>query len=289
MESDDNTGNMNKPIFKKAVVAAGFSPRLSAVLNEACRLVSLLETRPVIVHVGEDTPAVRNKLEEAIACSNFKDDSPEYYIRNGSPAEVLISAARELEADLIIAGALKKEGFIKYYIGSVARTIARHAPCSVLLMTEPHIQPQPFNKIHCAVEYEPVAELAVKVAVNIAREVKIRDLFFTHTFQEPELGEKKVVNSNIQAIKEIYKREDTRLKQYLSRFDFKGLVYNARCLFERSQSVTLDFTREIGADLFIVHGSGSQHSLWERLFPQHLELALQNLPCSILMTRENIT
>ncbi|HPG38329.1 MAG TPA: universal stress protein [bacterium] len=287
MESDENIDNENRneTVFKRAVVAAAFSPRLSAVLNEACRLLTLMGAVPIIIHVGEDTPLVRSKLEEAIACSDFKDYPTEYYIRSGNPADVLINAAREFQVDLIIAGALKKEGLIKYYIGSVARNIARYAPCSVLLMTEPQVRPQPFYKIHCAVEYDQEAEFAVKVAVNISREVNTRDLYFTHTFQEPELAEKKVANGTIQQIKDIYKREDTRLKKFLARFDFRGMVYSTRCLFERSHSVTLDFTREIGADLFIVHGPSNPHSLWERIFPQHLELALQNLPCSILMTR----
>ncbi|MBN2410955.1 universal stress protein [candidate division KSB1 bacterium] len=285
MKSNKIQSEYSEPVFKKAVVAAAFSPRLTAVLNESYRLLKLLGTWPIIIHVGEETPSERSKLEEAIDRSDFRDHPPICFVRNGHPADVLIDVANEYNADLIVAGALKKEGFLKYYIGSVARTIARNAPCSVLLMTDPQVKPQPIQKIHCAVEYDQVASLAVKVAIDIGMEVGTKDLYFTHTFREPELEDKKGMFNNTQKIKDIYKKEDYQLKKFLSQFDFSGIAYNTRCLYEKSRSVTLDFTREIKADLFILHGPRSKLDLWDRLFPHNLELALQNLPCSILMTR----
>jgi len=285
MESNNSAKSYREPVFKKAVVAAAFSPRLKAVLNESHRLLKLLGAWPIIIHVGEETPSERSKLEEAIDRSDFRDHPPICFVKNGHPAEVLIDVAREYKADLIVAGALKKEGFLKYYIGSVARNIARNAPCSVLLMTDPQVKPQPIKKIHCAVEYDKEAELAVNVAADIALEVGTKDLYFTHTFREPELEDKKSIFNNTQKIKDIYKKEDYQLKKFLTQFDIPGIAYNTRCLFEKSRSVTLDFTHEIQADLFIVHGPRSKLNLWDRLFPHQLELALQNLPCSILMTR----
>ncbi len=285
LEPFDMNDSLGEPVFKRAVVAAAFSPRLTAVLNESHRLLKMMGTWPIIVHAGDETASQRIKLEEAIDQSNFKKHPPICFVRNGNPADVLIDVAKEYDADLIVAGALKKEGFLKYYLGSVARSIARHAPCSVLLMTEPQIKPMPLQRIHCAVEYDDEARLAVQVAINIAQELGTRDLFFTHTFRIPDLADKKTLSNDAKKIKDIYKKEDDKLKSFIAEFDTEGISFQTRCLNEKSRSTTLDLTREIMADLFIVHGPRSRLNLWDRLFPQQLELALQNLPCAMLMTR----
>ena len=285
IEQSDLDSGQQEPVFKRAVVAAAFSPRLTAVLNESHRLLRMLGSWPIIVHAGEETAAQRVKLEEAIDKSNFKEHPPICVVRNGQPAEVLIEAAKEYNADLIVAGALKKEGFLKYYLGSVARSIARHAPCSVLLLTEPQVKPEPYQKIHCAVEYDDEARLAVQVAVNIAREVGTRDLYFTHSFRIPELADKKVPEPNAKKIRAIFKHEDDQLKSFVDEIASGEINYQTRCLLEKNRATTLEFTREILADLFIVHGPRGRLGLWDRLFPQQIELALQNLPCAMLMTR----
>ena len=142
-------------VYNRAVVAVGFSPRLNAILNESHRILKAFGTLPIIVHVGEDNSANRIRLEEAIDHSNFRHHPPIYLIRPGQAAEILADAAREYKADLIIAGALKKEGLFKYYFGSVARTLARNAPCSVMLFTEPKIKPTDLDRM--LLKLQPIA------------------------------------------------------------------------------------------------------------------------------------
>ncbi len=273
-----------EPVFRRAVVAAAFSPRLNAVLNEAHRFASLLGTWPIIVHVGEENSSIRTRLEEEIDRSAFKKHPPVCLVRSGNPADVLIEAAREYDADLIIAGALKKEGLFKYYLGSVARKIARYAPCSVLLMPDPKSKPDELNKIHCVVEYDDEAKSAIEVADRIGHAAGSKDLYFTHSFRIPDMnGQKEELHPT--QFKEFYHAEDEKLKLFLKEFKFWCSDYSTRCLLEKSRTSTLDFTRELKADLFVVPGSSSHMGFWDRLFPQGIELALQNLPCSLLVSR----
>ena len=274
----------DQPIFRKAVVAAAFSPRLTAVLNEAHRIVKLLGAWPIIVHVGEEKPATRIRLEEEIDKSNFHDHPPICVVQEGAPADVLIDAAKKYEADLIIAGALAKEGLFKYYLGSVARSIARHAPCSVLLFTEPQIKPRAIERVQCAVEYRPDSKKAVKVASFLATCLKADTLYFTHSFTSPELKEEKQQVDPDRARK-IYQQEDRKLKDFISEIDVSTIPYVTRCLYDQSLSTTLDFTRESKIDLFVITGPADRFSLWNRIFPQNLELALQHLPCDLLLIR----
>lgn len=279
----------NESVFKRAIVAAAFSPRLHAVMNEAHRLLKLLGTWPIIVHVGDESPSIRSRLEEEIDRTEFKHHPPICLVRSGNPADVLVEAAKEYRADLIVAGALKREGVFKYYLGSVARSLARHAPCSVLLFTEPHVKPEPFERIHCAVEYDEEARLAIKVAAELAFLGNAKDLYFTHSFKIPDGQDKKRMPDDTQAIKDIYHSADEQLKKYLQDFEFWGKNYHYRSLYEKNRAVTLSFAREINANLLIVPGPRSRLGLWDRLFPHDLELALQDLPCSILITKSTKT
>ena len=276
---------VDQPVIKRAVVAAAFSPRLHAVLNESHRILKLLGTVPVIVNVSEEVPSQRSRLEEEIDRSHFKHHPPICLVRAGSPADVLIEAAEEFKADLIVAGALKKEGLFKYYLGSVARKLARSAPCSVLLFTDPQVKPQQIKTIHCATEYDDDAQPAVEFAMSIAYQAGSPELYFTHSFRMNDWNDKKGPVLETDQVKKVYQQEDQRLKELLAGYRSQGLSYHTRCLYERSRAVTLNFTREIGADLFIVPGPRNRLGLWDRLFPHDLELALQDLPCSLLLTR----
>ncbi len=280
--------NTDLPVFKRAVVAAAFSHRLTAVLNESYRILKKIGAWPVIAHAGEESPANRIKLEEAIDCSFFKEYPPVCVIKNGSPSDVLIQVAREYEADLIIAGALAKEGLFKYYLGSVARKLARYSPSSVLLLTEPHPKSSPITKIHCAVEYDKDTEKAIIVAAQLAAYCDTLDLYYTHSFTIPEWDGD--ADENMQTfLKKVYQKEDEKLKNYLQQFDLLDVHYQIRCLNDSSKRATLDFAREIDADLLVMSGPRSQRGLWDRLFPANIELALQHLPCSVLLTRNGET
>ena len=275
----------DQPVFKKAVVAAAFSPRLTAVLNEAHRLLKMLGAWPIIVHVGEEKPTTRIRLEEAIDRSHFNDHPPICIVQDGAPADVLIDVANTYDADLIIAGALAKEGLFKYYLGSVARSIARYAPCSVLLFTEPQAKPRPIERVQCAIEYRKDSEKAAHVAANLATYLQSNTLYFTHSFASNELKEEKQQHRNADIVRRVYQKEDKKLNDFIKSIGIEDIPYVTRCLYDQSLSTTLDFTRETNIDLFIIPGPTDRFSLWNRIFPQNLELALQHLPCDLLLIR----
>jgi nucleotide-binding universal stress UspA family protein len=54
-------------------------------------------------------------------------------VRDGGPVQQLIAAAREARADLIVVGSRGRTGLARLVLGSVARGVLFHAPCSVLI------------------------------------------------------------------------------------------------------------------------------------------------------------
>lgn len=55
-------------------------------------------------------------------------------VRCGDPAQEIVDAALEDEADLIVVGSHGRTGLERLLIGSVARKVVTHAPCSVLVV-----------------------------------------------------------------------------------------------------------------------------------------------------------
>jgi len=274
-----------QPIFRRAVIAAAFSPRLTAVLNEAFHFISLTGAEAVVVHVGLEDESTQRQLVESLEKSFFKDKIPEFVIEGGNAADALLRSARKVEADLIIAGALAKEALFRYYLGSVARSLARHAACSVLLLTDPQERPKSFTNIHCAVEFHQGCEKAVQVAADLSWVLRSRHLYFTHSFVATEYGVKKSNESAAEEIRTLYGLADEKLRAFLQANHLSDADYEMRSLVETSQMTTMSFSRDVQADLFIIHGPTDRFSLWNRMFAQDLEMTLQHLPCSLLLTR----
>jgi nucleotide-binding universal stress UspA family protein len=58
----------------------------------------------------------------------------DHVLANGAPAEEILRASERHRADLIVMGSKGLTGLDRYLLGSVSRKVARHAPCSVLVV-----------------------------------------------------------------------------------------------------------------------------------------------------------
>jgi nucleotide-binding universal stress UspA family protein len=60
----------------------------------------------------------------------------EKQVREGDPADTLISVAEENDADLIAVGARGRSGLRRFALGSVSAKLTHHAPTSLLIVRE---------------------------------------------------------------------------------------------------------------------------------------------------------
>jgi len=60
--------------------------------------------------------------------------STESRVVKGDPRDVLVDAARSINADLLVVGSHGRTGLAKLVLGSVAAHVVTHAPCSVLVV-----------------------------------------------------------------------------------------------------------------------------------------------------------
>jgi nucleotide-binding universal stress UspA family protein len=57
-------------------------------------------------------------------------------IHFGSPGPIICEYAERIRADLVVIGSHGRTGFRRMLMGSVAETVVRHAPCSVIVVRE---------------------------------------------------------------------------------------------------------------------------------------------------------
>ncbi len=155
-------------IFKKLGLAITFSPTGKALLKETKRLRELFNSGLILIHVGDRTSENEKLLNEVIMNAGINNSDAEIISASGDPAGTIIKLSKKANVDLLITGALEKETFIKYYIGSVARKIMREAPCSSLILKKPSENPKPFKKFYVSTDFSPESERAIKLTYNFA-------------------------------------------------------------------------------------------------------------------------
>ncbi len=74
------------------------------------------------------------KMMAKIKAGPKKIKSLKTVIKQGSPADEILSAAERMKADMIVTGSHGRHGAQKFLLGSVSSKIIDHAVCSVLVV-----------------------------------------------------------------------------------------------------------------------------------------------------------
>jgi nucleotide-binding universal stress UspA family protein len=138
-------------IYQKIVIATdGSEKNLSAVIESVMiarvsgaklYIVYVIDTKPLTTGVIEESYAgmydsLREEGEQALeqAKELAGDLDADTFLLTGKPAAEIIRFAKEQGADLLVVGTQGKSGLGKLILGSVAESIIRTAPCSVLVV-----------------------------------------------------------------------------------------------------------------------------------------------------------
>lgn len=132
-----------------------FSANTKPALELACGLARDRGARLIVLHVAPPLPTqwVGSGLsllhshkdwwdaEAQLRRTHCRDLQPERLLRTGEPAPIIVSVARQVNADLIVIGQPQPSRWRWLIEERVAETVARTAPCSVLIATSPNAQP----------------------------------------------------------------------------------------------------------------------------------------------------
>ena len=277
-----------KAPFRKLALAIAFSPRIRALLAETARLKLLWNAELCIIHVGEKTDEEEKVLQEHLKVVGLADVSDvRIFWEYGKPSEKILARCKKENVDLLIAGALRKEKLIQYYLGTVARKILRKADCSVLMLTDPKIAPLPFQNIVVNAENSNYIQEALRTAISIcqqdeaqwlhvARELKLYGLTMSASENYSEVEYENVRHS-------LVKDEITSVQNILDRIPHEGVKINIKLLSGKSGFELAKFAQRKNADLLVVGASPRRFSIFDRVFPNDLEYIFADLPTNLLV------
>jgi nucleotide-binding universal stress UspA family protein len=172
----------------KILLATDFSPAAEIAASYAIALArrfsSTLELTTAIRRSGE---VDLQQLAAAISGVKVISRAVEGFLI----APLILEAANESKADLIVMGTTAKHGLEKFVLGSTAEEVIRRAACPVLTVG-PQVPkaadaPLAFQRIIYMTDFSPRAAKAVSYALSFAQDSGA-NLYLCHVIEEEEMS-----------------------------------------------------------------------------------------------------
>ena len=243
---------MSDPAYRSIAVAAAFSsPRFLHVLTEARRVRDRFGAQLSFIYVGKRDPNTTRKFADAWKKLKLPADSVVHY-EEGDPASGILAAATKHHLELLIAGALEKEAVHRQFLGNVARRLAREAKCSVMLFTNPELDPQPLRHIVFMAEYSDHARRAFRRTLQLAEWEKCERLFVirNHTSFDKARARRRSKTSRTVAL--TLEEEEAALQDFVLAAGVTPVPIETRCIRGNTGFAASEFVSAVKADLLVV-------------------------------------
>lgn len=277
--------------FHTIGIGIAFSPNLKPNIFEAARLSIFFKSKLILIHVGGHSQEKVIKLKEIL--KPFIDEGLryEFVFKAGDPVDVILSTSEQKHIDLLVLGALQRENFLKYYLGSIARKITRKAKCSILLLIKPSVDRIPCDHVVVNGLDDPKTEQTIASAFYVAKCLGARRMTVVEEITQQEVAinvedDKSLRRANI--VKERIKlREKSRVKKIINEIPEKynqGLSVKLQPIFGKRGYSIGHYAQVVRADLLVMNAPGKV-TFWDRLFPHDIEHILTELPTDVLLVQ----
>lgn len=275
--------------FKSIGIGVAYSPNLKANLFEAARLSVFFGAKLYLIHVGESSEEKVNMLR--VILKTFEKDELDYEVvfKKGDPVDVILSTSEANNIDLLILGAVQREQFLKYYVGSIARKITRQAKCSILLLIKPSVERVPCEHIVVNGLKDPKTEQTIKAAFYVANKLKSQKITIVEEINQEQVDVKVNDDKSLRKatiVKERIKlRENSRIKEIISHIPesyIENKIIKLQPIFGKKGYSIGHYAQISRADLLVMNAP-SKMTFWDRLFPHDIEHILTELPTDVLI------
>ncbi len=277
-------------VFKKIALAITFSPNFSPLINEANRLKNLFGSELLFIHVGKMVDEDFKKLDTITNEVGLNKNEYKVVCKEGNIEDVIIDVCRNENVDLLIAGALVKEKGLKYYLGSVSRSLMRSAPCSVLFFVNPSTKRVAFNNICVTVDFSEQCEFTVKKAYQIAKLENATKFSLIREFQIPGLATTIYDSGSKEEAEELREKwleeEKQKVKIFINELNLTGIDSQVVCLYGKQGWEASHWVSQNNGDLFVVSSPQKKLKLLDRIFQHDQEFIFKQLPCALLVVKE---
>lgn len=214
-------------------------------------------------------------------------------VREGNPDTEILAAAREVEADLIVIGAHSDRNIWDVEMGNTAASVARHAPCPVLVVS--HFAPHPrlsHERILLAADFSHHADQAFKVARALAKRTEGHlwlvsvlepgeELRMLPGFAVEGAGKAAHALPN-ESRADVEARVRQKLETLAEEAREAGVETDVLTLHGHAAKEIRKAAVDIEADL-IVMGSHSRYSVWDKLLGNTALNVAQHASCPVLL------
>jgi nucleotide-binding universal stress UspA family protein len=207
-------------------------------------------------------------------------------VRRGHAAQEILSAAEGGAADLVVVGSRGLTGLARYFVGSVAERVARHAACPVLL-ARPLV-----DDLRQAIVGIDGSEAAAGAAdwlrqFPLPHGCTVRLVTAMRYLWGLDPSRKLRWPAEIKALYEQqYQEARERLDGLVASFAGSGRQSSAEVIEGEPADVLLRSAEEQKADLIVVGASGA-NAVQRFLLGSVAEKVLRYAPCSVLVVKEH--
>ena len=193
--------------INKVLFATDFSPESANALHcatsfarryQASLTVTHVVTKELPVAIGDTWPLVEDLLQEQaekkIATLEQADEIRtllhESAIAKGDAADAIVQIAIDRDIDLIVMGTHGYEGAKKFFLGSTAEKVIRHAVCPVLTVG-PHVRvitPGRLKHVFYATDFSSGSTRALTYALSLAEEDRA-EMTLLHVIESKPISE----------------------------------------------------------------------------------------------------
>lgn len=279
--------------FETIGVAVAFSPRMENILAEAQILAKKFNAQLILMHVGERTREKEHTLAALMVKCGIDEKKVRVEWNEGEPVQTLLHLCKLHIVDLLVMGALKKENIVRYYLGSVARRLSRTAKCSVLLLTEPHVEGSRFRRIIINAAESPKTVHTIRTGVYFGIKNSVRSItVVTETQQEGlamTVATETTAGEAERIKKELAQDETAKVHGIVQEVAKKeGIEITEKQIKGKPGFAVRQYAESKEADLLVINSPDIQYGLIDRIFTHNLEYIMEDFPCNVLVVHSRV-
>jgi nucleotide-binding universal stress UspA family protein len=199
--------------------------------------------------------------------------------------DALVEAGTELGVDLIVTGTSDRSKLRRWLLGSVAESVVRTAPCSVLVV-KPGDRDRGFQRVVVGTDFSPPSDLALARAYDLASPGAEIDLVHCFHLAFPAAAPDQLpLGPDPATVQGQLSAESLARGQALLDLHARP-GYTARFVLrdDTARHGICDLAEEQQADLVVV-GSHGNRGLRRALLGSTTEAVVRHAPCSVLVVR----
>jgi nucleotide-binding universal stress UspA family protein len=289
--------------FRKVLCPIDFSPGSRQATRVAIRLANEVGAELVLAHAWHVPPVAFSEelllaagamqemqegaqaaLDEAVReATELGARRPGSKLLAGTPRhEIVKLLEHDSGFDLVVMGTHGHTGLSRVLLGSIAESIVRHAPCSVLTV-RPDASLEPFARVLCPIDFSTSSQHAVELAAELARRGAAQ-LALLHVVEVPPVSTRG--QQMIEFLRELDRYSTEHLDQWAARLEgtLPGRVAKLPRIGRAGAEILKALDEDPALDLVVI-GSHGRTGLERWLLGSVAEKIVRHARCPVLVAR----